>query len=544
MSSEVEKVHHNLHHHRPHCHHHYEPAEIVNFQAKDCTEEDEYLGEREGDANHATWRAEEEEAEENTKYYPNTEETGHGDEFVELASRPVRWLDADEISMDMQDEYGDPTDDWNSAPHPLFFQRLDSEEVVYKVEKKKCKFIGKYVMGDLLGEGSYGKVKETLDSETLVRRAVKIIKKRKLRRIPNGEQNVEREIKLLKRLNHPNVIKLIEVMFIEEKQKMYLVLEYCIGGLQDVLETSPNKKFPIWQAHGYFTQLIEGLEYLHSQGIVHKDIKPGNLLVTLDEKLKITDFGVAEAIDPYAPDDTCTTSQGSPVFQPPEVANGENFSGFKLDVWSSGVTLFNMTTGKYPFEGETVFLLFENIARGVFTIPDEVGSLLAALIKGMLEIDPDMRLSIQDIRRDAWFRKRHPPIDCERVCVPPERRKITALPYIESYLKGSTEDVDELEEQYITATERDFQLLQHLEERGFSGTESASNTITSGSLRRKFFKSSLHNHNAPSNAANGLHVGSTGNGDSSNPTPTHAARQSVWRRSLHCVRKFPMCRQT
>lgn len=88
------------------------------------------------------------------------------------------------------------------------------------------------------------------DNVLLFLRAVKILKKRKLRRIPNGEQNVEREIKLLKRLSHPNVIKLIEVMFIEEKQKMYLVLEYCIGGLQDVLEISPDKKFPIWQAHG------------------------------------------------------------------------------------------------------------------------------------------------------------------------------------------------------------------------------------------------------------------------------------------------------
>lgn len=170
MSSEVGKA---QHHHLPHVHH-YEPAQLANFQCKESTEEDEYLGEREGDANNVNWKTDDEDDvhEAKNKYYLNTNsESGEGDEFVEMVPRPVRWLDADEISMDMMDEYGDPSGDWSvPIPHSLFFQRLDSEEVVYKVEKKKCKFIGKYVMGDLLGEGSYGKVKEALDSETLVRR--------------------------------------------------------------------------------------------------------------------------------------------------------------------------------------------------------------------------------------------------------------------------------------------------------------------------------------------------------------------------------------
>ncbi|CAL1536439.1 unnamed protein product [Lymnaea stagnalis] len=301
----------------------------------------------------------------------------------------------------------------------LIIHRVESDQVVYQPQRHKVKLIGKYLMGEMLGEGSYGKVKEILDTETLCRRAVKILKRRKLRKIPNGEQNVQREIQLLKRLRHKNVIRLIDVMYNDEKQKMYIVMEYCASELQEMLESVPDKKFPIWQAHGYFCQLIDGLEYLHSHGIIHKDIKPGNLLVTNDETLKITDLGVAEALDMFARTDECRTSQGSPAFQPPEIANGLNtFSGFKVDVWSSGVTLYNITTGKYPFEGDNIYKLFENIGKGVYTIPEEVSDLLGDLLRGMLAYDSEVRYTLQQIRQHPWFIKQHPRV-LERVLIPP-----------------------------------------------------------------------------------------------------------------------------
>lgn len=377
------------------------------------------------------------------------------------------------VAADMPSFYYDdpqPLERWlNDDDGPLTFYRVNSKDIIYKAKKKKPKMIGKYVMGEVLGEGSYGKVKEVLDSETLCRRAVKILKKRKLRKIPNGEQNVQREIKLLRQLNHKNVIRLVDVLYNDQKQKMYMVMEYCVSVIQELLDSVVEKKLPIWQAHGYFCQLLNGLEYLHSQGIVHKDIKPGNLLLTNCETLKISDLGVAEALDRFAEDDTCHTSQGSPAFQPPEIANGlDSFSGFKVDIWSSGVTLFNITTGKYPFEGDNIYKLFENIGSGEFEVPPEVDPLLADLLRGMLDKDPQRRLTLEHVQHHGWVRKKHPPL-ADYVSIP-ERgtgdaaRSMTVLPYLQHVCarrrrrdSSINEDEDDSQEYF---TEHDLQELR------------------------------------------------------------------------------------
>jgi len=333
-------------------------------------------------------------------------------------------------------------------------QRVNSQDIVYDNRAQKVKILGKYIMGDVLGEGSYAKVKEAIDKENLCRRAVKIMKRKKLRKIPRGEENVEREIKLISQLNHHNVMKLVEVFYNDEKGKIYMVLEYCCAVLKDMLEQSPFKKFPIWQAHYYFFQLTEGLEYLQSNRIVHKDIKPGNLLLNNAGILKIADFGVAEKLDLFAPDDTITMSQGTPVFQPPEIAIGEDqFSGFKVDIWSSGVTLYNFVTGEYPFEGDTIFRLFENIAKGEFNVPrPEIDSVLESLIHGMLCKSISKRFTLKEVRQHDWCKKRFP-CNSPPVTVTPREGdngslSMSVLPYL--YTLHYEQDSELDEQEYVT----------------------------------------------------------------------------------------------
>jgi serine/threonine-protein kinase 11 len=347
------------------------------------------------------------------------------------------------------------------------FYKYDSTDIIYaQPQRPKAKIVGnKYLKGELLGEGSYSKVKEMLDVNTLCRRAVKIMKQRRLRRIPNGEANVQREIKILKRLSHRNVISLIETFEDPQKMKLYMVLEYCVGGLQEMLDKAPANRFPFWQAHRYFVQLTDGLEYLHSRGVIHKDIKPGNLLLTTSETVKITDFGVAEELSQFERSDRCSTCQGSPAFQPPEIASGQDsWSGFKADIWATGVTLFHFTTGKFPFEGENVYKLFAAISAGQFMMPSDLPPLLQDLLKGMLMKEAEERLSIPEIRTHAWFVYKHArPLPEEIVRFPPytERNDVargtTVQPYLEAfyhYDSGSSEDQppQPLQPQFAVAT--------------------------------------------------------------------------------------------
>ena len=283
--------------------------------------------------------------------------------------------------------------------------------LVHFPSKPPYKMVNNYLLGAVLGEGSQGKVREALHAVTLRRVAIKRLKLQQLRKLRNAEASLRRELAIHRRLKHKHVVELIEYFLVEEKLKVYVVLEHVWGGsLQDVLDGAPGGFLPVGMARRLMRQLFVGLDYVHSQGVVHRDVKPANLLVTADGIVKLADFGSAEELHRYEASDACCKSKGSPAFQAPEVAAGHvTFSGFKVDVWAAGVTLFLLMSGHTPFEGSSLMHLFENIAKGEFEIPPRLrgDGLLVMLLGALLALDQNARLSVRDALSHPWLAPHH-----------------------------------------------------------------------------------------------------------------------------------------
>eukprot|EP01047_Picozoa_sp_COSAG01_P079337 COSAG01_NODE_15012_length_1385_cov_1.896579_1_plen_333_part_00 len=182
----------------------------------------------------------------------------------------------------------------------------------------------RYGLGAVLGEGSYGVVREGLELRTLKVVAVKSLDRRLLKKQRRGLENLKREIRVHKLLgSHPTIVSLRETIDIEHKSKLHMVLDYMhCGSVQDVLDRAPNNALGQAQARQYFGGLLLSLEHIHSVGVVHKDVKPANMLLDRLGNVHLSDFGCAEELGRYDAQDTCRQTLGSPAFQSP-VSGGE-----------------------------------------------------------------------------------------------------------------------------------------------------------------------------------------------------------------------------
>ncbi|KAL1835894.1 hypothetical protein VTJ49DRAFT_5906 [Mycothermus thermophilus] len=217
---------------------------------------------------------------------------------------------------------------------------------------------------------------------------------------------IRKEVAIMKKLKHPNLVELIEVLDDPEDDTLYMVMEMCKKGvvmkvgLGQTAEPCPEEQCRVW-----FRDLILGIEYLHSQGILHRDIKPDNLLLTDDDVLKIVDFGVSEMFEKSGDMRTSKTA-GSPAFLPPElcVAGHGDVSGKAADIWSMGVSLYCLRYGRVPFEGN-ILEVYEAVKTQEPKLPDDENPDFVDLIRKVLEKDPDKRITMEDLREHPWVTK-------------------------------------------------------------------------------------------------------------------------------------------
>lgn len=204
----------------------------------------------------------------------------------------------------------------------------------------------------------------------------------------------------MKKLNHPNLVSLIEVLDDPEEDSLYMVLEMCNKGVIMNVGLQENATpYSEEECRCWFRDLILGIEYLHAQGVVHRDIKPDNLLLTDDDVLKIVDFGVSEMFE--KPEDMRTAkSAGSPAFLPPElcIAKHGDVSGTAADIWSMGVTLYCLRYGYIPFNKPGVLEIYEAIKEDTPVIPDDENPHLKDLLMRLMEKDPAERITMSAIR--------------------------------------------------------------------------------------------------------------------------------------------------
>ncbi|XP_069501230.1 serine/threonine-protein kinase MARK2 isoform X10 [Ambystoma mexicanum] len=259
--------------------------------------------------------------------------------------------------------------------------------------------IGNYRLLKTIGKGNFAKVKLARHVLTGKEVAVKIIDKTQLN--SSSLQKLFREVRIMKVLNHPNIVKLFEV--IETEKTLYLVMEYASGGeVFDYLVAHGRMKEK--EARAKFRQIVSAVQYCHQKLIVHRDLKAENLLLDADMNIKIADFGFSNE---FTFGNKLDTFCGSPPYAAPELFQGKKYDGPEVDVWSLGVILYTLVSGSLPFDGQNLKELRERVLRGKYRIPFYMSTDCENLLKKFLILNPSKRGTLEQIMRDRWMNVGH-----------------------------------------------------------------------------------------------------------------------------------------
>lgn len=299
---------------------------------------------------------------------------------------------------------------WNRLPQEraLTVTRRATEPNVLRVSSAKSQspirdaiFTGKiedYSLGKVIGKGAYAAVRQGTHRLTSGRVAVKTYEKYKLAD-PTRKHNVKREALIMKNLNHPHTIRLLDS--IENSRQIHLVMEYVGGSsLHNYLKRRSSRRLDEAEARRLFRQLVCALDYCHKSEVIHRDIKLENVLLDEKNNVKLIDFGFSTTM-PHG--NKSKTFCGTPSYMAPEIVARSEYLGPPVDVWALGVLLFAMLAGSFPFRGITEKELYRKIAKGSFEVPDCVPLRAKNLIKRMIQLDPLRRPSCSELLTDSWL---------------------------------------------------------------------------------------------------------------------------------------------
>ncbi|KAG6101803.1 hypothetical protein E4U31_003540 [Claviceps sp. LM219 group G6] len=282
--------------------------------------------------------------------------------------------------------------------------------------------IGPWQLGRTLGKGSSARVRLCRHNLTNQLAAVKIVNRRmaylvqdssmaalskwdsSLPNEANGEMRVpmaiEREVAILKLIEHPNIMKLYDIW--ENRSEIYLILEYIDQGDLFTFINSRGR-LPEELAIFFFRQMMSAISYCHSFNVCHRDLKPENILITADLQIKIADFGMA-ALHQTATHQLATAC-GSPHYAAPELLKNKQYRGDRADTWSMGVILYAMLSATLPFDDPDLRLMMAKTKKGQYAMPQGLSPEAEDLIRRMLQVNPDRRITIKDIWRHPLVQK-------------------------------------------------------------------------------------------------------------------------------------------
>ncbi|KAH9515630.1 hypothetical protein Btru_011592 [Bulinus truncatus] len=266
--------------------------------------------------------------------------------------------------------------------------------------KKKSGYDGKiaglYDLEETIGQGHFAVVKLARHVFTGEKVAVKVIDKQKLDDI--SRSHLFQEVRCMKLVQHPNVVRLYEV--IDTQTKLYLILELGDGDMYDYI-MKHEKGLDELLAKKYFRQIVEAILYCHRLHVVHRDLKPENVVFFNKFGIvKLTDFGFSNV---FAPGKKLETSCGSLAYSAPEILLGDSYDPPAVDVWSLGVILFMLVAGRAPFQEANDSETLTMIMDCKYQIPSHVSEQCRHLISKMLVREPSQRINLEDIERDPWL---------------------------------------------------------------------------------------------------------------------------------------------